>query len=331
MPWCLAAGWRSVVGESEVAVTAELDDANVAQPVEPVKTKIEVAETSETSETSEHSDFLGELLALTKSVDTLQGEERQKKALEVEGKLQDMEEKLRQTDGVDAKHLNLISLVRKALQKDGVGEEMDMSDEALQGFGIVPYGSPQYWENAFQQKKYGDLFDWYLGFHSDTEQNKTFGSLLMDHIKPEHNILHGGCGNSNITFFLYDKGYRNITNIDVSASAIEHMRESYISQYPMKWVHMDATNMEFEEDTFDVVFEKGLFDAAGSGDNALLFLEEAKRVLKPSGFLISVAFGKTEDYLADLTCERFLLGKSRPRHGDKEASRTFTLLVCKMQ
>merc|ERR1712100_795049 len=60
----------------------------------------------------------------------------------------------------------------------------------------------------------------------------------------------------------------------------------------MSWEVMDATALDFAEAMFDVVIEKGMFDAlfAGTGAKTLPALREARRVLKSGGRLISVSF-----------------------------------------
>merc|ERR1712187_229105 len=59
------------------------------------------------------------------------------------------------------------------------------------------------------------------------------------------------------------------------------------------WHAMDARTMGFANATFDVAIEKGMFDAlfAGTGETVHAVLQEARRVLKPGGQLLSVSFG----------------------------------------
>ena len=40
--------------------------------------------------------------------------------------------------------------------------------------------------------------------------------VLHKYIKPKDNVLVVGCGNSTLSSDLYDVGYKNITNIDLS-------------------------------------------------------------------------------------------------------------------
>jgi hypothetical protein len=49
-----------------------------------------------------------------------------------------------------------------------------------------------------------------------------------------------GCGNSKLSQQMYDEGYKNIINIDISPTVIEQMKK--VSP-DMEWLVMDATNM----------------------------------------------------------------------------------------
>ena len=78
---------------------------------------------------------------------------------------------------------------------------------------------------------------------------------------------------------MYRDGFKNITNIDISKVVIKSMQEKYrnyektfkckrnkkvthdYTLYKNKDLHMDARNMNFEDDTFDCIIDKGTFDA----------------------------------------------------------------------
>lgn len=65
-------------------------------------------------------------------------------------------------------------------------------------------------------------------------------SVLHKYIKPADNVLVPGCGNSQLSADLYDLGYHNITNIDISEVVIRQMTEKNIEQRPkMAWIKMD--------------------------------------------------------------------------------------------
>ncbi|KAM1142219.1 hypothetical protein ACFX2J_041906 [Malus domestica] len=75
-------------------------------------------------------------------------------------------------------------------------------------------------------------------------------------------VLVPGCGTSHLSEHLYNAGFKAITNIDLSKVAISDMLCRNARICPgMKWQVMDVTDMQFEDESFDVVVDKGGFDA----------------------------------------------------------------------
>ena len=73
-----------------------------------------------------------------------------------------------------------------------------------------------------------------------------------------------GCGNSQLSHQMWEAGYKDIVNIDISPKVIEQMAE----KFPMMvWEVMDATKMSYKDAEFDVVMDKGTLDALVSGKN----------------------------------------------------------------
>lgn len=109
-----------------------------------------------------------------------------------------------------------------------------------------------------------------------------------------------GCGNSKLSEQMYEAGYHNIVNVDISPAVIDQM--SKISQqkghHDMKWLVMDATDMNTIGDhEFDVVLDKGTLDALISGKNMDIcdkMLRESMRVLKKDGQFILITYGSPE-------------------------------------
>ena len=79
------------------------------------------------------------------------------------------------------------------------------------------YADPLYWEKRYQKEK-GKTFEWLHGF--DNIKLELLASLQKS-VNPK--ILNIGCGNSTMTEELYDLGYHDITNIDISETCIASM------------------------------------------------------------------------------------------------------------
>ena len=61
---------------------------------------------------------------------------------------------------------------------------------------------------------------------------------------------------------MYDEGYKNIVNNDISEVCIETMKKRNEQKRPeMKWDVMDITKMSYPDETFDIVIDKSTMDA----------------------------------------------------------------------
>ena len=81
------------------------------------------------------------------------------------------------------------------------------------------YGDPNYWEERYKHQS-GKTFDW-------LEDYETLKSIISEFNfnKTICNVLNLGCGNAEMSQEMYDDGYKNITNIDISSTVIEQMKE----------------------------------------------------------------------------------------------------------
>lgn len=100
---------------------------------------------------------------------------------------------------------------------------------------------------------------------------------------------------------MYEDGYENITNIDISNTVTKFMEEKVKSRCPnMTYKQMDVIDMnEFKSGEFQAVMDKGTLDSVLCGDNSVAnaekMLSEIYRVLAPSGVYICVTYG-SEDH-----------------------------------
>ena len=70
------------------------------------------------------------------------------------------------------------------------------------------YGDPKYWDDRYK-KQHNRSFDWLEDYNS-------LRPILENLIDREHSILQLGCGNADLSTDMYDHGFHNIENIDIS-------------------------------------------------------------------------------------------------------------------
>ncbi len=61
---------------------------------------------------------------------------------------------------------------------------------------------------------------------------------------------------------MFDDGYETITNIDISQTSTKTMSEKYKEKGPnFKYMQMDVRAIDFPENSFDAIIDKGTFDS----------------------------------------------------------------------
>ena len=81
-----------------------------------------------------------------------------------------------------------------------------------------------------------------------------------------------GCGNGRIQEGLYEDGYEQIFNNDISETVIAQMNEHKKARghYQMAYDVMDATNMEYPDCSFDLVLDKSTLDTMLCSESPIL-------------------------------------------------------------
>lgn len=100
---------------------------------------------------------------------------------------------------------------------------------------------------------------------------------------------------------MYDDGFKNILNIDISGVVVELMKARSDKIRPeMSYEVMDVTDMSLLADnSFDIAIDKSTIDAllCAPKSNLLVgkMLKEAQRILKPGGHYIAISYGEPEN------------------------------------
>eukprot|EP00761_Pharyngomonas_kirbyi_P009474 gb/GECH01009490.1/.p1 GENE.gb/GECH01009490.1/~~gb/GECH01009490.1/.p1 ORF type:complete len:296 (+),score=78.86 gb/GECH01009490.1/:1-888(+) len=125
-------------------------------------------------------------------------------------------------------------------------------------------------------------FDWFLTYED-------MAPVLKRLINYDDQIIDIGAGNSRVLESLYEDGYYNLTGIDISNVICTFMKEMIRNKSSINYFEMDANDLKFEDQSFDVILDKGTFDCIVSGDSsresAYRYLSSLFRILKINGYL----------------------------------------------
>uniref|UniRef100_A0A2R5LH54 Putative spermine/spermidine synthase n=1 Tax=Ornithodoros turicata TaxID=34597 RepID=A0A2R5LH54_9ACAR len=150
------------------------------------------------------------------------------------------------------------------------------------------FATEKYW-NEFFEKRGKKSFEWYGEYWQ-------LCGILHKYIKTPDKLLVVGCGNSTLSADLYDSGYKSNVSIDISEVAIKKMNEKYNKTRPqMTFQQMDASKMDFADEEFSAVVDKGTVDALATDKEPLTvsklsaIFAEIRRVLKVCGRFICVS------------------------------------------
>ena len=198
------------------------------------------------------------------------------------------------------------------------------------------YGGAEYWDKRYDAYS---PFDWLMTWSHFKDQN------LNSFIKHSDTILMLGCGSAAFSADMYDDGYTNIVNIDLSSVVIEQMQFASQERTEMTWEVMNCTDLKYENESFDVCFDKSTMDCIYCCDNSTHqiseFMCEAWRVLKPGGLFICLSLHAPEKTLPYIvsnekdnefdwsTMEKFLIPNPKYEEGTQKAESYLCVVAIK--
>lgn len=161
---------------------------------------------------------------------------------------------------------------------------------------VLDYLNPRYWDDRFTNEEH---YEWLKDYSH-------FRDLIQAHLNPKSSVLELGCGNSQLSLELHRDGFNNITCSDLSSIAVENMKKRLEIKgiKEIKVVEADMLDLPFNDESFDVVIDKGTIDVlfVDSGDpwnpkaetviKVMKTLKGVHRVLKKDGIFISISFGQ---------------------------------------
>lgn len=168
-------------------------------------------------------------------------------------------------------------------------DDFDVESEFQRIMMLSPdsYSKKEYWEERYKKDQKNHMqFEWYHPW-------AFFIPHISTYLKCYGNVLNVGAGNSALSFDLLESGVSHVTSLDISEIVIEHMKNVYKSENRLEWVIGDCRQMDFLDNSFDFIIDKGTMDAIlcayDGGRNAKSMFQEIYRVLKPGSQFMEIA------------------------------------------
>ena len=148
------------------------------------------------------------------------------------------------------------------------------------------YADKKYWLERYENSK--NSCEWY-------EDYETIKPLINElNISKRSVILHVGIGNSEFSEKMYDDGYKKCYNIDFARNVIHYMKlRNKRIRSSMIFETMNVLDIEYEDEQFDIIFDKATFDCVlcdiGAEKKAKIFMSEIYRLLKYKGYYFMIS------------------------------------------
>jgi SAM-dependent methyltransferase len=117
---------------------------------------------------------------------------------------------------------------------------------------------------------------------------------LIERAAPDRaaSILDVGAGESTLLDDLLALGYRKVTVLEISPTAMEALKER-VGQAgrAIQWICGDVTEAVLPETSFDLWHDRALFHFLTEAEQRRAYVKRVKRALKPGGSLIVSTFG----------------------------------------
>jgi SAM-dependent methyltransferase len=146
--------------------------------------------------------------------------------------------------------------------------------------------SKSHWETVYKTKG-AENVSWYRP-HLD----RSLAFLEAAGIGPDAAIIDVGGGASTLVDDLLDRGYRNVTVLDLSEAALETARRRLGPRAALvRWLCADVTKVELPDRSFDFWHDRAVFHFLRDPLERNRYIETARRALKPGGHIVVATFG----------------------------------------
>jgi len=166
-------------------------------------------------------------------------------------------------------------------------------------------GTQEYWDTLYKTevsnfRSHGDVGEVWFG--EDIAEKVVH--WMERNVPKSSSVLDIGCGNGMLLVDLARTGFSSLTGMDYSEDAITLAREVAARfETDIKFSLGDILKEGFEQQEFDVVLDKGTYDAISlsseAKSNRASYIDGIRSFLKSGGLLVMTSCNWTKEELAD--------------------------------
>lgn len=144
-----------------------------------------------------------------------------------------------------------------------------------------------HWETVYQTQSDREV-SWFSEHLDNSLQ-----MILNTKAGKEAAIIDVGGGSSTLADDLLEKGFADVSVLDISRAAMEKSRERLGSRAAqIKWIEADITEVSLPENHYDIWHDRAVFHFLTAPEDRQKYVELVMRFLKVGGHIIVASFGE---------------------------------------
>jgi len=149
---------------------------------------------------------------------------------------------------------------------------------------MMEYDVKEYWEDIWARKKSNEV-SWY-----QKEPKTSLELILSTNPSKDAQIIDVGGGDSKLVDKLLERGFKNITVLDISAKALERAKNRLGQKADMvKWFECDIRKFDSAE-KYDIWHDRALLHFLTSEGDMQNYVELIRKYVRDGGYLIISSF-----------------------------------------
>jgi len=110
---------------------------------------------------------------------------------------------------------------------------------------------------------------------------------------PDSAIIDVGGGASTLVDGLLEAGYRDITVLDLSRTALDLAQQRLgVSSQRVQWLEANVLTVELKHGSYDVWHDRAVFHFLTSARDRVGYVEQVRRAVKPGGHVLVATFAE---------------------------------------